>query len=422
MRLAILSAAFFVGLGVSLPASGQVNDSGVFDHNLFSQKTIESHGEVLLTPKLNLDEGYLMAEKLAKSNAAKLFGEYYEVVREVDDQTGDIKEVVVSVNAAIMKYEVVSKSASTIDGNIVLRVDIKATADKKDLSAALNRYYENEQSKNNVRDMSEKVVELQDKLFEQELMIKRLMLDAKNASGLKSSVDIAELQANYTNQFKDYDYQLKSLKEALLFVDGSEIEGDYKEQKISGGREKYIQLLREKYAKTYLYISQTTKPSFLDKTQVTEIKVKLSGYEDGFDYLFKELVLRPVYRGLQSPRYSGYVEVSPSNPVSEVVYDYDLDLVVTINGVDVSLPIIKSYVNRNGYNPKGMYFNQQFKEPKHLYHRLISHKHKKSIDDFFDKMKFSSPLGQDISVYYRLVLTELSTGKVIDIKTTKDAV
>ncbi|MDP2565813.1 hypothetical protein [Pseudoalteromonas marina] len=422
MRLAILSAAFFVGLGVSLPVSGQINDSGVFDHNLFSQKTIESHGEVLLTPKLNLDEGYLMAEKLAKSNAAKLFGEYYEVVREVDDQTGDIKEVVVSVNAAIMKYEVVSKSASTIDGNIVLRVDIKATADKKDLSAALNRYYENEQSKNNVRNMSEKVVELQDKLFEQELMIKRLMLDAKNASGLKSSVDIAELQANYTNQFKDYDYQLKSLKEALLFVDGSEIEGDYKEQKISGGREKYIQLLREKYAKTYLYISQTTKPSFLDKTQVTEIKVKLSGYEDGFDYLFKELVLRPVYRGLQSPRYSGYVEVSPSNPVSEVVYDYDLDLVVTINGVDVSLPIIKSYVNRNGYNPKGMYFNQQFNEPKHLHHRLISHKHKKSIDDFFDKMKFSSPLGQDISVYYRLVLTELSTGKVIDIKTTKGAV
>lgn len=415
MRVSVFRAAMILGLGFSVPVCAQINDVGMFQQGVFGQKIIESNGEVLLTPNLNLEDGYLLAEKLAKSNAAKLFGEYYEVVREVDDATGEIKEVVVSVNAAIMKYEVVSRKAETIDGNIVLKVAIKATADKKDLNAALNRYYQNEQSKKDVVLMSEHVVALQNKLAEQTLVIERLMEDSKTSIAHNNNDKIDVLQKSFAKQFVDYDSKLASIKKALLYVDGDSVASDYMEGKIEDGRAKYINLLKQNYADTKVTFRQTTKPDYLEKNQVTDITVNFSGSKYYFNYLFKDMRLMVAHRGLSSPNYSGYVEVPGTYPSAEFVYDYNLDLVVTINGKDSTLPIIKSYYGRTGHIAKGVYFAQRFNERDNLRNVNVSFNHKRKINSFFDNMSVVSPLGQDISIYYRFILTEISSGKQFEI-------
>ncbi len=417
MRVSVFRAAILLGLSlsVSAPVSATVNDIGMFQQGSFGQKVIESEGEVVLTPNLNLEEGYLLAEKLAKSNAAKLFGEYYEVVREVDDTTGEIKEVVVSVNAAIMKYEVVSKAAETIDGSIVLKVVIKATADKKDLSAALNRYYQNEKSKKDVGLMSAQVIQLQNKLAEQRLVIERLMADSEVSPTNGNKAKIDALQKSFNKQLKDYDHKLAFIKKALLYVDGDAVASDYIDGQIQDGRAKYIDLIKQNYAETKVTFRQSTKPDYLQKNQVTDVTVQLSGYKYRFDYMFKDMRLLKLHTGLSSPDYTGYVEVPGDYPSAAVVYDYDLDLVVTINGEDIPLPIIKSYYDRTGTISKGIYFAQRFKEREHLYSTKVSMFHRKEIDKFFDKMVITSPIGQDHSLYYRFVLTELSTGKQFEI-------
>lgn len=415
MRVSVFRAAMIFGLGFSVSVCAQINDVGVFQQGVFGQKIIESEGEVLLTSSLNLEEGYSLAEQLAKSNAAKLFGEYYEVVREVDDVTGEIKEVVVSVNAAIMKYEVVSRKAEALDGNIVLKVAIKATVDKKDLSAALNRYYQNEQSKKDVELMSEQVVVLQNKLAEQALVIERLMGDSKTSIAHSNSDEIDLLQKSFARQFVDYDSKLASIKKALLYVDGGSVASDYTEGKIENGRAKYISLLKQNYADAKVTFNQTTRPDYLEKNQVTDITVNFSGHRYHFNYLFKDMRLIVAHRGLGSPDYSGYVEVPGTYPSAEFVYDYNLDLVVTINGKDLDLPIIKSYYDRTGVTPKGVYFAQRFSERDNLRSVNVSFSHQRKINNFFDNMSVVSPLGQDLSIYYRFVLSEISTGNRFEI-------
>lgn len=410
MKLILMAVTVAVCLGATPAAHAKVNDESMFNHSFFGQKVITAEGTALLAGDMNLDSGYELAERMAKSSAAKQFGEYYEVVREVDDVTGEIKEVVVSVNAAIMKYQVVSRKVDTVDGNIVLSVVIEATADEKDLSAALNRYYQNKEGQKDIDLMSEQVAGLQNKVSAQESLIKRLL----SGQYLGDHKQVALIQSDLAVDLEDYSTKLNSIKSALV-VDGSSVVQSYREGFIYDGREKYVSMLRQYFDNVDIVLLEMTEPNYLNDTQETLLRVRMTSDLHITTKMFERLELEKVSRRLRNPVYTDYVEVMKSNPTAAFVYDYNVDLVVVIDGVRLVLPIIKSYSDRGGVYPDGIYFNQKFTDADDLFHVNFTKEHEAQVDSFFDGLTYTSALGSNVVVEYQLVLTEISSNKVFDI-------
>ncbi|MBA6306726.1 hypothetical protein H4J58_06305, partial [Colwellia sp. MB3u-70] len=97
--------------------------------------TVSGHGEYVMQSSDTLANAYLQAERIAKADAARVSGQYYEVLNIKDSSTGEKKEIVASIAASISTYVVKHKSIESIGGQMVAKVDIVASTQKTQLAA-----------------------------------------------------------------------------------------------------------------------------------------------------------------------------------------------------------------------------------------------------------------------------------------------
>jgi hypothetical protein len=101
---------------------------------------VVGEGEYIVQEFDTLGGAYLKAENLAKVDASKKVGQYFEVVNLTDSSTKERKEVVTSIAASISSYTIKSKDLVTINEQIIVKVVVEASASRTQLDKALKRY------------------------------------------------------------------------------------------------------------------------------------------------------------------------------------------------------------------------------------------------------------------------------------------
>lgn len=161
-------------------------------------EVVIGRGEIVMSDDMTIKDAYDQAEVLAKIDASKQIGEYFEVLRVADSKSGDIKEVISSVNATVMKYQVVSKSLDSRGLETVAVVVIETKADSADLDMAMSRYYDNQQYKDEIEQAQSKLKAVEIQLLEQARLVKKIAelesaLMSASTGGVIPS-DVARLQ------------------------------------------------------------------------------------------------------------------------------------------------------------------------------------------------------------------------------------
>jgi hypothetical protein len=142
--------------------------------NISSQEIIFAEGEYVLTGNETLKQAYAEAEALAKLKASRKFGEYLEIVKMTDVKTSEAKKVISTVKAAILKYDVVSKTKKIVGDEFIVSVKIKATNDPVQLQGALDRFYANEDAKKEIALIQSQKNDLERKVRERDAALKKL--------------------------------------------------------------------------------------------------------------------------------------------------------------------------------------------------------------------------------------------------------
>ena len=141
-----------------------VNANGLLGYE--ESSPVVAVGEVVLTSSMTVDDGYRSAESLAKINASKGIGEYFQVVSVFDEKTGQRNESLATVTASVMKYKVLRRELRTEESDVVAVVEIEAYVSQADLETAMQRYMDETSYRNEVIAAQQRISELEKEAYE----------------------------------------------------------------------------------------------------------------------------------------------------------------------------------------------------------------------------------------------------------------
>jgi hypothetical protein len=162
----LLSAIFIMSCEVISKESVQVQKN--------KKASLTVTGEHVLADGNTLEQAYAVAEKLAKAKAVKRIGEYFETISVTDSTTNKFNRFDASVSAAVLKYTVTNKQKKLVNNEIIVEVTIKASHEPAKLNKAIERYYSNEKSKNELHQINLKLKKLNSQLAERDALVKSL--------------------------------------------------------------------------------------------------------------------------------------------------------------------------------------------------------------------------------------------------------
>lgn len=190
------------------------------------------------------DQAYESAIGIAKLEAAQQVGQYFEVVKLTDTESGDTKEFLASVSAANLKYEVIKKELELIDGEPVAVVTIKASYSQSDMKGSLERFMANQQIRDELLKTQREMNELEDSLKVQDETLSALrhsyallesssVKDGKNLESLNAEIKhlkkrLALGRSNIKRDSAAFQKSIERLNVTVETFDSSSLIAPYK--------------------------------------------------------------------------------------------------------------------------------------------------------------------------------------------------
>jgi len=426
----------------------------VKQHNsMFEKKDIVGVGEQVLQFNQTLDEAFNLAEKMAKAVVAKKYGIYFEKVEMKDALTGEIKETISSVNAAILKYEVVRKETTVVRGEVVAIVEIKAKYEPVKLKEAMDRFYENKKIKGEVSKIAKQLSDVNKELEEKEILLRELQKINKSSDGvLKKSnsqvashkKEVARLKLLLANKNKSitekvdlFDKTVESLRESVFFYSGKDMVA--KAKKLTSDAKalenKYIGILKslintfdhsfKSFVKNDLYGENTfvtLSPRWSLQKNMVNAPFNGGYYTKSGSYKHKDLTSDD---GVKIQK--DYIHGRPEDLIK---LKYAIFYVINVNKKEVKIPVLLPVETKYGmkYNescdhafkiskrdiPKYLCFNFEFQP--HAVRKESTINFKQYLTK--DSLKLKFPIGTDITVKSRFEIREVNSGKTIFSKET----
>jgi hypothetical protein len=438
--LALTLSSFSVRSTESLSLAVTGHDS------LFQQDNVSGVGEQVLLSHLTLDEAYGLAEKMAKVVVVKKYGHYFEKIEMKDSVTGEVKEVVSSVSAAIMKYEVVRRETRIVNGEIVAVVEIKAKYEPVELRQAMDRFYENKEVKDEVLKINKQLADVEEELFAKDLLVVELQKfkDAAGASTSRTDAqikrdkkEIKHLRDRLNNKHLDiakklrlFDKAIVSLKESVTFIDGQSLvaQANKTKSKVEQLEDGYVALLKQTINSLNSSLSTSVNEDLFGEKTIVKLSPRWS--------LSNDLVLGPLSYPLHSVEFKHKdrsrsdgvriqkmdIRVSPQDIVK---LKYSIFFVIQVNKKTVNIPVLLpvnapfrfnsneacSYGNRLSKNSseKVLCFNFEFSP------RALENESTIAFDEYLTKnsLVLEFPVGQSITIKSRFEIREVSSGRAI---------
>ncbi|AWB56233.1 hypothetical protein [Colwellia sp. Arc7-D] len=189
-----------------------------------STNIVLGEGEYTLQGRETINEAYSIAENLAKVDASKKLGQYFEVINLTDSITKERKEVVTSIAASISQYSIKSKQALSNKDQIIVKVIVEASASRVQLDQALERYINSTNYKKEILELKKTTA-----LLELAIKSKDKIINQLNSASVKN-LDTTKLQKRLyfaNKEFSDltniFSASIKKAHRLSVFIDGDEV-------------------------------------------------------------------------------------------------------------------------------------------------------------------------------------------------------
>jgi hypothetical protein len=146
-------------------------------------QSVVGHGQYVFLESDTVESAYIKAENLAKADASKQVGQYYEVLNIVDSSTGKNKEIVASIAASVSKYEITDKKVTPFDDQLIAEVWVKGSASRVQLDTAIKRYLSSAKYKEEILSLKKTTALLELSLKEKDVLYDLLKQDSLTQTG-----------------------------------------------------------------------------------------------------------------------------------------------------------------------------------------------------------------------------------------------
>jgi len=320
-------------------------------------QSVVGHGQYIFLESDTVESAYIKAENLAKADASKQVGQYYEVLNIVDSNTGKSKEVVASIAASVSKYEVTNKKVTPFNDQLIAEVWVKGSASRVQLDTAIKRYLSSAKYKEEILTLKKTTALLESSLKEKDILYNLLRqgtLTQKGKVNLKRKLyfnnkEIADLAMLYGDSIGKAHGLSK-------FIDGDELVEDAKilSSAIEAADAVYVSRLHSLLDEFHynLNVSKTVDPI----NNVVDVLL-YPEWSSSYWHLAKTLLPEmEVDKNWYQPIDLSGTRIIPfqldMSPMAVVARRYSVFYVVNVNGVKREFPILTPKESRydSGYS------------------------------------------------------------------------
>ncbi len=323
-----------------------------------TETTVTGVGEAAHLKSDGDDDAFKRAEQAALADASTKIGTYMEVLNVTNSATGQSDQVVASIAASILSYEVTSHTTTEVGNERVTRVEVLAKVNEQDVRSAMQRYLQSASYREALRDLEKQNEALLDSMQAQRVIIDALA-STNSSLSLASEEARSELSARIEYLQKRLSDETTHLGDvAKLFMETrASVPKDISEvnqSRLSAIAEKDRFLLEQHEAEYYSALNKVMndymKTSIRPRVQVNAHTGKTEVVIHGFWYIQKEgveMLLSPSEHTTSSDKPPGSDREPDftSQRLTGEAYDrvrlkYAVDLVVTVNGKEIIRPVL----------------------------------------------------------------------------------